>query len=182
MPRFIVWGLLTGSVVSMLAACAYQRPTGQWVAIKAPGVYFSGVEMSKDARDPGYPDVCVEAQDYIKTELSRRLPPNIKPLVFHVPEKPPRTDEWAAVFQMAITNCKLDVEQSGGLATFYLTLSVGVTLKDNDRTLLAYNMETYEQAQTETLSPSFEFTFEELVARTLMLFDGGRVWIPEQSR
>jgi hypothetical protein len=176
-PGSVFWFALT-----LLTACAYKRPAGQWTTIDAPGVYFSGVELSEGAKDSVYPELCVEAQNEIQTQLLHRLPAHIKPLAFHAPQKQKKVDVDKTVFNMTITKCEVDAYQWDASFTFYLTLDVRVTLKENNRTLVAYSMKTYEQLHTDIPNPSFDFTFEEPVARTLILFEKGRVWIPNENQ
>jgi len=56
---------------------------------------------------------------------------------------------------MTITKCEVDVKQWDASFTYYLSLNAQLTLIDND--------------------------FEEPIARTLILFDNGRVWIAHEN-
>ncbi len=151
------------------------------MTIDAPEIYFSGLELKDDVKDSVYPKLCVEAQSEIKAQLMRRLPAQIKPLGFDVSPENKKANADKTVLQMIITKCEVDVQQWNGSFTFYLTLNLQLSLKDSRQSLMSYNMKTYEQLQTAAPDPSFEFTFEEPVARTLILFDNGRVWIPNEN-
>ncbi|MBE9560606.1 MAG: hypothetical protein IMF15_07435 [Proteobacteria bacterium] len=173
------------SVLTLLSACGYQQPEGHWVSIEASEVVFSGIKLEDEVKDKAYPDICVEAQGEVKAALLKALPAKIKPLSFTMADDKSDTGKIAsdkARFDMVITHCELDVDQGGGSFAFYLTLTVQVSLHIADRTVMAYTMETYEQAVSSTPSPDFEFTFAEPKVRTLMLFDSGRVWVPDGAR
>lgn len=178
---FIFMVLLGGGAISMLNACAYTRPAGQWATLDVPGIYFSGVEMSEVTKDSVYPSLCVEAQNEITAQLSQRLAAQIKPLTFHAPQKHKKTDTENPVLKMTITKCEVDVKQWDASFTYYLSLNAQLTLIDNEQTVMTYSMETYEQVQTDVPNPSFDFSFEEPIARTLILFDNGRVWIAHEN-
>ena len=174
--------ITVSSLFVFLSGCGYQQPAGHWQAINASSLVFSGVEIERGAKDKAYPDVCVEAQEEIDTAIIKSLPEKIKPLSFsHVQAGSSDQQGDGARLDMMITTCELDSDQAGGTFTFYLTLTVQVSLKVADRTVMAYTMETYEQAVSSTPSPDFEFTFAEPKVRTLMLFDAGRVWVPDSA-
>lgn len=80
---------------------------------------------------------------------------------------------------LTIKRSEIDVEQSGGSFTYYLTLPLNVSLTQNNKNLLSYDMDTYEQVNTDTPAPEFEFTFAEPVARTLQLLNGKQLWRPD---
>jgi hypothetical protein len=172
------------SLLVSLSGCGYQQPAGHWQSIDATSLVFSGVEIDSGVKDKAYPDVCVEAQEEINAAIKQKLPAKIKPLTFNAIKAGPAAgsagqQEGNARLDMEITTCELDSDQAGGTFTFYLTLTVQVSLKVADRTVMAYTMDTYEQAVSSTPSPDFEFTFAEPKVRTLMLFEAGRVWIPD---
>ncbi len=162
--------------VFMLAACAYQRPAGDWHSIKSAILYFSEIELPANAVDPTYPDLCREAKKEMSRQLLKRLPARIKPLALQVTKV-----TGGVEFQMKISNCAVDFKQWDASFTYYLTLNVDVVLKDKKKILMAYSMETYEQLQTDIPSPDFDFTFEEPIARSLNLFEAGRVWVPVKN-
>lgn len=178
---FIIRMLVGGLALSILSACAYQRPPGQWAVIDTPEIYFSGVELNENAKDSTYPKLCVEAQNEIEIQLAKRFPAQIKPLIFYVSKKHKKTDSKETVFQMTITKCEVDVKQWNGSFTFYLTLNVRASLTSNNETLMNYQMQTYEQLQTDIPNPFFDFSFEEPVARTLILFEKNRAWVPNKN-
>ncbi len=67
-----------------------------------------------------------------------------------------------------------------GWFSYYLTLPVEISLTQNGENLLDYNMNSYEQVTIDTPTPAFEFTFAEPVSRTLLLFSGKQLWIPDK--
>lgn len=168
--------LLSSLCLFILSACSYQRPAGKWTTIDASSIYFSGVQLSDEAIDPNYAMVCREARDEIYTQLLQKLPEKIAPLALQTGKIVPAED--TASLKIRIKRCEIDVEQSGDSFTYYLTLPLTVSLTQNHENLLSYDMATYEQANTDTPGPEFEFTFAEPVARTLQLFDGRRLWQP----
>jgi len=135
------------------------------------------VELSDKAIDLSYAAVCQEAKDEITTQLNKNLPGRIAPLSL-IPGKPAPAQETAVILNIQIIRCEIDVEQSGGSFSYYLSLPVKISLTQNGKSLLRYNMSTYEQVSVDQPGPEFEFTFDEPVARTLLLFDGNRLWLP----
>ena len=168
--------LLTGLCLT-LSGCGYSRPAGQWQTINASAIYFPGVTLSEKAIDPSYTAVCQEAKDEITTQLNKALSEKIAPLPL-IPGTPAQAQAAAAVLSIQIRRCEIDVEQSGGSFSYYLSLPVTISLTQNGRPLLRYSMNTYEQISVDQPGPEFEFTFDEPVARTLLLFDGNRLWLP----
>jgi len=161
----------------MLIGCGYQRPAGKWQLIDAAAIVFSGVTLNDKAIDPNYAAVCQEAKDEITAQLNKRLPDRIAPLSL-ITRKAGSAENDVVILNIQIRRCEIDVEQSGGSFSYYLTLPVKVSVTQNGRHLLNYNMNTYEQVSVDQPSPEFEFTFDEPVARTLLLFDGNRLWLP----
>ncbi|GMR01624.1 MAG: hypothetical protein BMS9Abin19_1030 [Gammaproteobacteria bacterium] len=181
--RYFRYFLLTNIFLFVLTGCGYQRPAGKSVLVDATEIYFSGVELDDEAIDPNYKAVCNEARDEIKTQLIKRLPAKIAPLALNTTEKPADTSTTTVTLKLRITRCEIDAEQSqgggGGSFAYYLTLPVKVSVTQDDESLLTYNMNTYEQVQIDEPSPEFEFTFEEPVARTLLLFNGKQLWVTD---
>ncbi len=162
-----------------ITGCGYQRPAGKWVSIDASAIYFAGVTLSEAAIDPNYAAVCKEARDEIYTQLVKQLPEKIAPLNLNTTENSHDISATTAILKLMIARCEIDVEQSGGSFTYYLTLPLKVSLTQNNESILTYNMSTYEQVDIDTPGPEFEFTFAESVARTLLLFDGRQLWLPD---
>ena len=175
-----VRGLLPGSFfLFAITGCGYQRPAGKWVSIETPAIYFAGVGFGDNAIDPNYPTICKEARDEIYASLVRKLPERIRPLTLNTTGSTDDPRTTAATLKLTITRCEVDVEQSGGSFTYYLSLPLRISFTQNDENLLTYDMDTYEQAHIDAPAPEFEFTFAEPVARTLLLFDGQRLWLPD---
>jgi len=146
-------------------------------------IYFAGVELDDEAIDANYEAVCQEARDEIKTQLIKKLPAKIAPLTLNTTQKPADAVVIAATLTLRITRCEIDVDQSqgggGGSFAYYLTLPVKVNVTQNNESLIAYNMDTYEQVQIDEPVPEFAFTFSEPVARTLLMFNGKQLWVPD---
>ncbi len=164
--------LLSSFGLSMLASCAYQRPAGHWQVIDATTIYFPVLELDENAIDPNYEAVCKEARHEIQTQLIRRLPAKITPLGLETDKTASRISATAVTLKIRIDQCEIDVDQAGGTFSYYLTLPLTVSLTQNGKSLLDYNMNTYEQISIDNPSPAFEFTFAEPVSRTLLLFKG----------
>jgi len=171
--------VVCGFFLFMITGCGYQRSAGKWVPMDASAIYFAGVELGDAAIDPNYAAVCKEARDEIHTQLVKQLPKKIAPLNLDITEKSNGVSATTAVLKITISRCEIDVEQSGGSFTYYLTLPINVSLTRNNEGVLSYNMRTYEQVDIDTPGPEFEFTFAEPVARTLSLFDGRQLWLPD---
>ena len=165
------------ALLLVLPACGYQNPPGQWHEINTSSLYFAGVSIN-DGAITGYKDTCLEARQEIEQALARRLPARVAPLAFSATGEAP---DNAAVLSLQITRCDIDVDQYGDNFSFYLSLPVQVTLTLNNRTLLDYPLQTFEQLQTDVPNPVYEFSFEEAIARTLLLFDGPQLWLPAQQ-
>lgn len=159
--------------VCFVAGCAYKPPVGQWQVIDAPGIYFDGVFLDDAAKTSNYASICNEARDEIMAQLSKKIPERILPLKFNVNKN---TNEKNAILKINITQCEIDSDQSGGSFSYYLTLPVTVSVNLGDKNLLTYNMQTYEQISVDQPSPNFEFTFAEPIQRTLVLFNGRKLW------
>ena len=170
--------LLGCSILAGLTSCAYQRPSGHWISLETEVITFPAVELDEKDIDANYAAVCKEAQDEINTRLKRELPAKISPLKLLSGKTVAATDKKAATLKLRISRCEIDVDQSGGSFSYYLTLPVDVSLTQNGTSLLDYSMQTYEQITIDNPSPDFEFTFAEPVSRTLLLFNGGQLWIP----
>lgn len=195
MFKFFSIVIITTGIFVFLSACAYKQPAGNWQIIDAPGVMFSGVGLTEEAKDKVYPGVCVEAQEEISAELIAALPARVKPLDFTVApqvhqesysksshQRATETENLNADFHVKIVHCELESEQTAATFTFYLTLTIQVSLKVADRTVMVYTMKTHEQAKSSTPDPAFEFIFAEPEIRSLMLLDSGRVWVPDGAR
>jgi len=170
--------------LSMLTACAYQRPAGHWLTLETPVIYFPAVTLDEKAIDRNYEAVCKAAQSEINHRLSRELAAKITPLRLVTGQAGSTidsnsADSNAAVLKLSIKRCEIDVDQSAGSFTYYLTLPVNVSLTQNGKTLLDYRMQTYEQVTIDNPAPEFEFTFAEPVSRTLSLFNGRQLWLPD---
>lgn len=164
----------------ILPGCAgYQNPPGKWVPINASALYFSGVELNDDAITSGYKDTCMEAQYEIEKQLISKLPAQIAPLALYTTENPPAADVKTAELKILITQCDIDSDQGGETFYYYLSLPLHITLTMENRVILDYPMKTYEQIQISDPSPAFEFTFAEAEKRTLLLFKGHQIWIPD---
>jgi hypothetical protein len=178
---YYIW--LTTFLLFVLTGCGYQRPAGKWVLIDASEIYFAGVELDEEAIDTNYAAVCQEARDEINTQLIKKLPAKVAPLILNTTQKPADVVTAAATLTLRITRCEIDVDQSqgggGGSFTYYLTLPVKVKVTQNNESLVAYNMDTYEQVQIDEPAPEFAFTFAEPVARTLLMFNGRQLWVPD---
>ncbi len=172
--------LLSSLGLFMLTACAYQRPAGHWRLINASTIYFPAVELEDEAMDLNYEAVCKEAQDEIYAQLVRELPAKIAPLSLTTDKISNEMKSIFATLKIRINRCGIDVDQSGGSFSYYLTLPVEISLTQNGESLLDYNMNTYEQVNIDTPTPEFEFTFAEPVSRTLLLFSGKQLWIPDK--
>jgi len=170
--------LLSYFFLLTITACGYQRPAGKWVSIDASSLYFSAVELSKDGIDPSYAAVCREARDEINAQLIKKLPAKIAPLILKTTVSTEPSDTTTATLKIILNKCEIDVDQNGGAFHFYLTLPFTVSVTQNQQNILSYNMDSYEQVGTDTPSPDFEFTFAEPVARTLLLFNGDKLWLP----
>jgi len=170
--------LLFSSFLFVLSACGYTRPDGNWVLLDASEIYFSGVELGNEAIDPSYKATCEEARDEIKAQLINKLPGKIAPLVLKTTEIPDDKSATAAFLKLEITQCEIDVDQIGDSFTYYMTLPLRVTVTQNNEKLLSYKMDTYEQVQINNPGPEFEFFFTEPVERTLLLFNGKKLWLP----
>ncbi len=177
--QYFMYFLLTSFFLFGFTGCGYQRPAGKWILIDTSTIYFSGVELDDEAIDLNYKTVCEEAHDEIKTQLIKRLPAKIAPLVLNTTEEPADKNITTATLKFRITRCEIDSDQSGGTFTYYLTLPVKISVTQNNESLLSYNMNTYEQVQIDQPGPEFEFTFAEPVARTLLLFNGKQLWVPD---
>jgi len=166
----------------LLHSCAgYQNPPGRWVAIDASALYFSGVELKDDAITSGYKDTCMEARQEIEKALISKLPAQITPLALYTAENPPAANAKTAELKLFIIQCDIDSDQNGGNFSYYLSLPLRVKLTAGGQTLMDYQMKTYEQIQLSEPSPIFEFTFAEAEKRTLLLFDGNQVWLPDNT-
>jgi len=144
----------------------------------ASDIYFSGVELGDEAIDQSYKATCEEARDEIKGQLINQLPGKIAPLTLNTTENPGDKSALAATLRLTITECDIDVDQIGGSFTYYLTLSLKVDVTQNNERLLSYKMDTYEQVRISSPGPEFEFVFTEPVERTLLLFNGKKLWVP----
>lgn len=160
----------------LLGACSTPQVQGEWRPIAAPLLYFDRVELPTSAVDKGWPELCHEAREEIDKQLAHRLPARLQPLPVRRSAAEP--DMGAAQLRLRIEDCEVDSEQSGGSFRFYLTLRVQLRFTDDGQTPLRHTMTVYEQAQSSTPSPLFEFTFIDAVRQTLMLFDGARVLRP----
>jgi len=178
-PHFKCFLLIIYSLFS-ISACGYQRPDGKWASINASELFFANVELSNEVIDPNYKAVCEEARDEIKTELVNKLPEKISPLTLNTTQKPDAKSNRAASLILRITQCEIDVDQSGGSFTYYLTLALDVRVTKNGEDLLSYKMNTHEQVHIDVPNPDFEFTFAEPISRTLQLFNGKQVWVPSK--
>jgi len=172
--------LLSNFCLFMLSGCGYSRPDGEWLSIEATEIYFAGVELAEAGINANDKTVCMEARDEINAQLTKKLPAKIAPLVLKTDNGTGSSGNTNATLKLRITHCETDVDQSGGSFTYYLSLPVRVTFTLNEETVLDYDMSTYEQVNTDTPGAEFEFTFAEPVARTLLLFDGKRLWLPAQ--
>ncbi len=172
--------LLSSFSLSMLTACAYQRPAGHWRLIDASTIYFPAVELEDEAMDSNYAALCKEARDEIHAQLVRELPARIAPLRLTTDKISDEMQSAFATLKLRINRCEIDVDQSGGSFSYYLTLPVEISLTQNGENLLDYRMDTYEQVNIDTPTPAFEFTFAEPVSRTLLLFSGTQLWIPDK--
>jgi len=176
--RYITAGLLSFT----LAGCnGYQNPPGRWLPIEASALYFPGVELADDAVTSGYRNTCIEAQQEIEKELIKRLPEQIAPLKLLTARPSAAADSKIAELKILITQCDIDVDQYGGSFSYYLYLPIRVSITTDNKTLLDASIKTYEQMQTDVPNPIYEFTFAEPVARSLLLFKGEQVWIPDGS-
>ncbi len=173
--------LLCNCLLFLLSACGYQRPDGKWIPLDASGINFSGVELGNEAIDPNYKATCEEARDEIKSQLINQLPAKIAPLVLNTTENLVDKSATVASLRLRITHCEIEVDQIGGSFTYYLTLSLKVDVTQNNENLLSYIMDTYEQLLINNPGPEFEFVFTEPVERTLMLFNGKQLWLPDSS-
>ncbi|VAW62387.1 hypothetical protein MNBD_GAMMA09-3599 [hydrothermal vent metagenome] len=172
---------------SIMSACTVKLPAGKWVSPEISTVNFMAVELS--AIDSAYPAVCIEAQNELNMRLLEQMPAQLKPLVFQVSQKVANQEQLsparkikntdAATLQLMITDCLVDVDQSGGVFEFYLTLSVDVKLMKNNRALMKHHMQSFERVQIGEPDPAFEFSFEEPVQRILALFNNGRIFIAD---
>ena len=171
--------LLGCSTLAGLTSCAYQRPNGHWISLKTDVIYFPEVELNEKGIDLNYEAVCKEAQDEINTRLKRKLPAKISPLKLVSGKTVVAANKNVATLKLRISRCEIDVDQSGGSFSYYLTLPVDVSLTQNGTSLLDYSMQTYEQITIDNPAPDFEFTFAEPVSRTLLLFNGRQLWIPD---
>jgi len=165
-----------------LFACAYQPPQGQWVNLDAESLYLQAVVLDKNTMSTSYKEVCAEAGEEIQKQLSEKLPARVQPLQFYRTQAPAQ-DKTRADIQILIIDCKVDVQQwdagGGGSFTWYLNLDVRVLVSYKESTLLSYNIKTSDQVSTDMPGPLFEFSFEETVARILLLFDGRRLLVPD---
>jgi len=166
----------------LLSTCAYNPPTGQWHSFDAKSVTFSGVEIAAQTLDAGYPDICREAQGEIQKQLSQQLAERFQPLTFSTAVAPPAQHN-NALLNIQITQCEVDSQQwdggGNGLSfTYYLTLKLHINLLYDKRNLLNYEIETFEQIDTDTSGPAFEFSFEESIQRALLLFKGQQFLVP----
>jgi len=166
----------------LLQACAIQPPTGQWHSFNAQNIIFTGVKISEQTLDSGYPDICREAQNEIHKQLNQQLAKRFQPLTFNTSiASPPQPD--TALLNIQISQCQVDVQQwdggAGGLSfTYYLTLKLQINLLYEKQDLLNYEFKILEQIDTDTSGPAFEFTFEEAIQRTLLLFKGRQFLVP----
>lgn len=164
----------------LLSGCGYSRPDGKWLSLDATAIYFAGVELTEAGINSNDKTVCMEARDEINAQLAEKLPAKIAPLVLKTDNGAGGGDKKNAILKLRIMRCEIDVDQTGGSFTYYLSLPVKVIFTLNKKTVLDYDMSTYEQVNTDTPGAEFEFTFAEPVARTLLLFDGGRLWLPAE--
>jgi hypothetical protein len=176
---------LSPVLLLLLHACAYHPPAGQWHELDVSGVTFSGVELKKEIIDSGYPAICHEAQNEIQQQLTTQLKTRIQPLTLATSALT-SAQQNNALLKIQITQCDVDVQQwdggSRGLTfTYYLELTLNINLTQKNKTLLNYEIESLEQIDTGTSGPDFEFTFEEIIQRTLLLFDGGRFLVPHKN-
>ena len=178
LSEYFHFAVLSGLCLLILTGCGYQRPDGEWLLLDASAIRFTVVELGQEAIDPNYAATCEEARDEIYTQLSRKLPAKIAPLELKTGKTPSDNSAGTASLKLIITDCEIDVDQSGGTFSYYLTLPVQVVLTQNGKNLLTYDMATYEQISVDAPGPEFEFTFAEPVARTLLLFDDRRLWRP----
>ncbi len=171
--------LLSSLCLLMLTSCGYQRPDGEWMQLDASTINLTTVQLGIKAIDPNYAATCEEARDEIYSQLLEKLPGKIAPLALAIGETSTGKNVDTATLEIRITRCKIDVDQSGGTFNYYLTLPIKIKLTLNEKNLLNYEMDTYEQVSVSAPGPEFEFTFAEPVARTLLLFDGKRLWLPD---
>ncbi len=175
--------LIFALIFSLVGCSGYQNPPGKWLALNASALFFSGVELDDNAVTPrttSYRETCREAAQEIEQKLLKKLPAQISPLVLYSAQKPPPENMKTAELKLLITRCDIDTDQSGGNFSFYLSLPVRLSLTMDEQTLLDYPIKTYEQLQTDVPNPIYEFTYAEAVARTLLLFNGKQVWVPDQ--
>ncbi len=170
-------------IPTVLFSCVYQSPQGQWINLGAESLYLETVVLDKNAIASNYKNVCIEARESIQEQLSEHLPARVLPLHLYLPGAL-RQDNTSASIQILITNCKVDVQQwdvGGGEPsfTYYLDLDVRVTVEYMESRLLEYKIQTFEQISADTSGSLFEFDFGESVARTLLLFDGKRLLVPD---
>lgn len=172
--------LISLMLALLLPACAYQPPAGQWNNLNAQSLVFNGVKITPQTLDSGYPDICREAQSEIENQLIRQLPERLLPLTFSTPVASPDS----VLLSIQIKQCRVDAQQwdggtNGLVFTYYLTLKLHISLQHKNQKILSYDVNTQEQIDTDTSGPAFEFTFEEAIQRTLLLFKGGQVLIPD---
>ncbi len=171
--------LLAGCVFIVCACVIKPSPSnsqsGKWVSLEVPAIIFSAVKINAAATDSAYQNVCIEAQNEITKQLIIQMPEQLKPVVFQVSTPQNKRSISDALLQVEITKCEVDVDQSGGMFEFYLTLQVDVTLKKNNAILMTLPIHSFERVQIDDPSPTFEFSYEESVQRILGLFDSGRV-------
>ncbi len=168
-------------ILLAVPGCGYKNPPGQWQILNSSALYFTGVELSADAVSSGYRDTCMEAPQEIEQALIKKLPAQIKPLILYTAKNPPPAGRQTAELKLLVTQCDIDVEQSGGSFTFYLSLPLRITVTENNQVVLDYPLKTYEQVSIDIPDPVYEFTFAEAVARTLLLFKGQQVWQAGES-
>lgn len=179
-PSYLSKFIPVGSLcLLVLSGCGYQRPDGQWLPLEASAIKLTAVKLEAKAIDPNYASTCKEARDELDTQLRKKLPGKIAPLASLSGETSAARSADTAILEVLITGCNIDVDQSGGTFNYYLTLPVRVRLTLNEKTLLNYRMDTYEQISVDAPGPEFAFTFAEPVERTLLLFDGERLWLPD---
>ncbi len=170
--------LLSSLCLLALTGCGYQRPDGQWIPLDASSIQLAAVQLDTEAIDPNDAAICEEARNEIYHQLLKKLPKKIAPLTLATEEASTGKSADTAALEIRITGCDIDVDQSGGRFSYYLTLPVKVKLTLNEKNLLNHEMDTCEQVSVSMPAPEFEFTFAEPVARTLLLFDGKRLWLP----
>ncbi|VAW70418.1 hypothetical protein MNBD_GAMMA10-3189 [hydrothermal vent metagenome] len=179
------FGVLCLPVVYSVAllSCAYQPPKGQWLTLDAKSLYLQDVAFAQDAKQSNYREVCADARDDIQQKLLAGLSVRAKPLPLYSSHKLPANlskGNSRANVQVLISQCQVEVQQWGGASfTFYLSFDLQISVTQREKILLDYSIKTFEQVTTDTPSPAFEFSFEEAIARTLLLFDGGRLLIPD---